>query len=329
MAENHRTAALQHHDIEVMIRTSLRFLPLIAALVLAAVPASAAEPIFPPGVRVGLVPPEGLAVAKNFPGFVSGDNSVRVMLTELPAAAFGEVEAAAKTGASVGAIRPQSIETAAGTAYFTVETAQDGATAVRRYSMILRGEQFSGYVAVQVPDAAPDYSEDAVRRMFATAAVRNDVPLDEQLGLMPFKITELGNFRTVRALAPGAVILLADDDGSAGIESSPFMVIGLIPAKLASNDDRGRLAQQAARTIPGLREARITMSEPIRIDGAPGFETRIDAVSGKNDTPVTVVQWLRFGATDTALRIIGSASREAWPSAFPRFRAVRDGIAPR
>jgi hypothetical protein len=41
-----------------------------------------------------------------------------------------------------------------------------------------------------------------------------------------------------------------------------------------------------------------------------------------------VVQWLRFGG-GTSLRIIASATREDWPKAFPRFRAVRDGIDPR
>ena len=47
-----------------------------------------------------------------------------------------------------------------------------------------------------------------------------------------------------------------------------------------------------------MRDAHITMSEPLRIDGQPGYETRIDATSGKDNTPVTVVQWLRFGGSD-------------------------------
>jgi hypothetical protein len=43
---------------------------------------------------------------------------------------------------------------------------------------------------------------------------------------------------------------------------------------------------------------------------------------------VTIVQWLRFGS-QTAMRIIGSSPRDQWDKAFPRFRAVRDGIQPR
>jgi len=77
-----------------------------------------------------------------------------------------------------------------------------------------------------------------------------------------------------------------------------------------------------------VRDGRITMSEPIRIDGQAGFETRIDAISGKDNTPVTIVQWLRFGS-QSSMRIIGSSPRTDWENAFPRFRAVRDGIQPR
>jgi hypothetical protein len=70
------------------------------------------------------------------------------------------------------------------------------------------------------------------------------------------------------------------------------------------------------------------MSEPVRIGGTPGYETRIDATSGKDNTPVTIVQWLRFGGA-SSLRIIGSAPRDQWSAAFPRFRTVRDAIEPK
>jgi hypothetical protein len=70
------------------------------------------------------------------------------------------------------------------------------------------------------------------------------------------------------------------------------------------------------------------MAEPIRIGGMPAYETRIEATSGKENTKVTVVQWIRFGGA-TSMRIVGSAPRDQWSAAFPRFRAVRDGIEPK
>ena len=293
-------------------------------------PAIAADPVFPPGIRVGMTPLVGLSRAKTFTGFETEDQSVKVLVAELPADAYNEVMNAFKANpGGTGGIKPESIETTAGLAYYTAENAKDGAANVRRYSMILPGGTFSGYIAVQVPEnASKIYTDDAVRQMFASAAIRKEVPVDEQLGQMPFKMGELSDFKTVRTLAVGAALILGDGNETTGFEAAPFMVVGLIGSAPATPDDRGRFAQQIATTIPGVRDAKITMSEPVRIDGQPGYETRIDAVSGKDNTAVTVVQWLRFGG-QSSLRIIGSAPREQWAKAFPRFRAVRDGIQPR
>lgn len=292
-------------------------------------PAFAADPTFPPGSRIGVVPIEGLVPAKGFSGFVTSDNGVKVLIAELPAAAYSEVENAFKSG-STGNISPESIETGVGKAYYTAENAKEGTNDVRRYTMIVSGGTFSGYLAVQVTKSAEEtYSDDKIRQMFASVATRKDVPVAEQLDLLPFKVGDLGSFKTVRTLAPGVAILLADGDENAGIEAASYMIVGALASVPTQPDDRGRFAQQAAASIPGLRETKLTMSEPIRIDGAPGYETRLEAVSGKDNTPVTVVQWMRFSGAGGVLRIIASAPTSDWATAFPRFRAVRDGIQPR
>jgi hypothetical protein len=307
-----------------------RYVVAAALLIGATCAAFAADPVFPPGARVGMTPLVGLGPAKSFVGFETEDHGVKVLVTDLPAEAYGEVANAFKANpGGSGGVKPESIETPAGLAYYTAESAKDGATNVRRYSMILPGPTFSGYVAVQVPENVTKiYTDDAIRQMFASAVIRNQVPVEEQLGLMPFKFGELSNFKNVRTLAPGAALILADGDEKTGFEVAPFMIIGIIGSTAASPDDRGRFAQQIAATIPGVRDGRITMSEPVRIDGQAGYETRIDAISGKDNTPVTIVQWLRFGG-GSSLRIIGSSPRDDWAKAFPRFRAVRDGIQPR
>jgi hypothetical protein len=307
-----------------------RVLTAIALLIAASSPGFAADTVFPPGVRVGMTPLVGLSPARTFTGFETADAGVKVLVAELPAEAYAEVMNAFKASPpGANHAKAETVETAAGLAYFTAESAKDGSGNLRRYSMILSGGTFSGYVAVQIPEnASKIYTDEAVRRMLASAVIRKEVPLEEQLELMPFKIGEFSDFKNIRTLAPGSAILLTDGNETSGFAATPFVVIGLIGSAPTQQDDRGRFAQQAATTIPGVRDARITMSEPIRIDGMPGYETRIDAVSGKDNTAVTVVQWLRFGGA-TALRIIGSAPRDQWTAAFPRFRAVRDGIQPR
>jgi hypothetical protein len=308
----------------------IRLWSAVALLVAAICPALAADAVYPPGVRVGMTPLVGLVAAKNFVGFETEDQSVKVLVAELPAEAYSEVVNAFKANpAGTNGIKPETIETAAGVAYYTAENARNGASAVRRYSMILPGGSFSGYIAVQVPEnAAKIYTDDAVRQMFASAVIRTAVPVAEQLGMMPFQIGDLSDFKNVRTLAPGAALILADGDETTGFEAAPYMVISVMGSAPAQPEDRDRFAQEAATSIPGMRDARLTMSEPIRIDGMAGYETRLDATSGKDSTKVTVVQWLRFGGPNV-LRIIASAPRDVWPQAFPRFRAVRDAIHPR
>ena len=308
----------------------LRHLTAVALLLTVTRPAFAADVTFPPGIRVGLVPLVGLAKAKSFSGFESEDQSVKVLVTELPPDAYNEVKTALSANpVAPSGVAPQMIETAAGKAYYTVEVAKDASGPLRRYSMMLSGGTFSGYVAVQIPEsAAKIYTEDAVRQMFASAETRKEVPVEEQLSMLPFRITELSNFKNVRTLAPGAAVVLADGNESTGFEPAPFMMIGIMGTTPPNPDDRARFAQESAMRLPGVHEGKLTVAEPIRIGGQQAYETRIDAISGKDNTKVTVVQWLLFGGPNM-LRIVGSAPRDQWTDAFPRFRAVRDGIQPR
>src|ERR1700712_3634319 len=97
---------------------------------------AAADPVYPLGIRVGLTPLIGLVPAKTFVGFETEDQGVKVLLAELPAAAYGEVESAFKaTPQGSGGVKPESMETAAGKAYYTIENGSDGGKIVRRYSM--------------------------------------------------------------------------------------------------------------------------------------------------------------------------------------------------
>src|ERR1700761_3907253 len=203
---------------------------LAAFALLAAImrPSLAADTVFPQGVRVGLTPLVGLTKSKTFPGFESDDQTVKVLVTELPSDAYGEIKKVfTENPQGAGGIKPHSMETPAGTVYFTAESGKEGANTVRRYSMIVSGGTFSGYIAVQVPENATKiYTDDAIEQMFSTVALRKEVPVDEQLGLMPFRLPELGNFKNIRPLAPSAALILADGDEAGGFEPAPFMIIG-------------------------------------------------------------------------------------------------------
>ena len=120
---------------------------LLLAGALAWGPAGAAEPVFPPGSRVGMTPLAGLVAAKTFVGFETEQQGVKVLVAELPADAYGQVSSAFKANpAGSNGIKPETIETAAGLAYYTAENAKDGSTSVRTFlkllsSLILNGSR--------------------------------------------------------------------------------------------------------------------------------------------------------------------------------------------
>jgi hypothetical protein len=302
----------------------------VASVLSVSVAAHAADVVFPPSSRVGIVPIDGLVVSKEFLGFDTEDKTVKVGIAEIPPAAFTAVETAFKEGKPVGdGNKVEQFKTTAGDAYLTVESRKEGDATFKTYSVIAQGDTFSAYVIAQMREgAAKAQSDETMRKMLSSVTLRKDVPVEEQLSLLPFKVGELSGFKTVRLLAMRASVLLTDGTEDTQLDGAPYMVIGTITASAASADERGRLAEQAARAIPGLRNMRLTSNEPIRIDSTPGYETRVEAVTGKDDTPVSVVQWLRFGSGAT-LRIIATSTTTEWPKAFPRFRAVRDGVGPK
>ena len=68
-----------------------RLLAAVLLIIAATNPAPAADPVFAPGARVGLVPLVGLVRAKTFIGFETEDQDVKVVVADLPPDAYTEV----------------------------------------------------------------------------------------------------------------------------------------------------------------------------------------------------------------------------------------------
>jgi hypothetical protein len=318
-----------------MISIRSRWFAACAVFYLALVTTSAfaADVTYAPGQRIGFVLPEGLAPAsRGAPGFQSLDGHVKVIPLELPVAVYASVESALKSGQTLPRelqnAKPEPFDTAAGKGLLSREAAKQGDKTGRVFSMLVPSDLMTAYVTVVAeddPSSASRFSDDIIKSMLASIALRKEVPVAEQLDLLPFKMTELSNFKTVRTLVPGIAVLLTDgnDDTTDG---SPYVVVSIIPGGPSQADERARLADQLAMSIPGVTNTRTMSAEPLRINEMPGYENRIEATSPAG--PVTMVQWLRFSSSAT-LRIVAGTKKEFWEAAFPRFRAVRDGIQPR
>jgi hypothetical protein len=307
-------------------------LAVLLALLCLAGTAFANDVVYPPGSRIGLVPLNGIVPLRNGAGFENPDNKLVVSFREMPASAYEAIDAAFKERkplpTAMGDAEP--FDTATGKAYLSRAGGPNSGPKNNRIAIIVSDGKISGYIAVDVTEAAATaYGDQAIRKMLASTTLRAEVPAEEQLGMLPFKVSELSGFKKVRTLVPGQAVMLLDGEDETALSGGPYVLITVARVSADQPGERERLALQFARqlvtVIPIQDPQQPTLSEPMRIGGTAGYETRFNATSIKDNKPVTVVQWLRFGGGAT-LQIIAVSAREQWGETFTRFRAVRDGI---
>jgi hypothetical protein len=311
-----------------------RLIRWVAACVLtaacSAVAAHADDVKFPVGSSIGLIPPPGLELSGTAPGFQDTENKVSMLLLELPLAAYLQVEASMSTEAAkkrgIVVDHRETLFTDAGTA--VLSAGDDANDKSRKWMMVALLPKVTALVSVQIPEAARKlYPDEAIRKALGSLTVR-PTPIAEQLSLVPYKLDELAGFRAVAVLNRSTVVLTEGPKDDLHAIEQPHIVVGIAPSVPGKTDDRARLAQLAFNNLPGFIDRRVTVSEMLRLDGQQVYEIRADALDFKTKTPVSVVQWVRFGR-NAYLHIVAVTARDNWRRDFPKFRAVRDGIQPR
>lgn len=321
-----------NHWPRTILRAGALLRALAAGLVVLAwaAPAGATDVQFPLGSRVGLVPPPGLVRQGAAPGFHDADHHVTLMMLELPPPAYEVVrsqmitENAKKNGIILD--RRETLLTDAGA--LLLSAGEDTARGERKWMALGAMPGFVLLITAEIPDSAKAlYPDESIHAALKTLTLRPP-PVDEQLGLLPFKVTNLGGFRIAAVVNRQAVILTSGDPAKPHSSEQSHIMIGIGPSRPASPNDWPRIAEIAFGSVPGFVEQRITTSEPIRIDGTPAYELRATAKDAVTGQPVMIVQWLRFGAS-AFMQIVGVAAKENWERDFPNFRAVRDGVRPK
>jgi hypothetical protein len=310
----------------------VRWLILVCALA-AGTPAQAAEPVFPLGLRIGLVPPPGLVASTTFQGFEDRDRSVAMILSEMPPDAYAAMDQAF----TIDSLKAKGIEAESrvdvplkeGHGFIVVARQQMGGASVRKWALVAGTSALTAIITLQVPEAAAAaYPDEACRASLASFAVRAKVPADEQLALLPYQLRDPAGFRIVRALADGSALLTDGPNDTITAADQPYMLIAIPPVPTPQPDEREGFARRLLAATPGVKDIRIVRSESLRIGGQPGHQLIAEAKDDPSETGVTMVQWMRFGP-GRFLHIFGLARTEVWPDVFTRMRALRDGIEPK
>ena len=324
------TSGSKLNSIRAVRAAALACLVLCLVLFLVLAPAAqAADPIFPIGSRVGLVPPAGMVVSKGFLGFEDVAKDSAILIAAQPPAAFPEIEKSLatdelkKNGITVDSREEMKFDFGNGTLVVGKQTADK--TRYRKWLLNVQTNDLTALVNVQIPEQETAYPDAVIRAALATLAVRATIPDAEKLSMLPFTLGDLAGFHVENVLPGRAVMLIDTPDGVPTDKFDARMFVAAFDGGPAENDDHGQFARMTFGQIVGIKDVQITMSEPLRIGGQSGFQTTAQAKDMKTGDDIMVAQWLRFG-TGGFLQMIGMAKADGWPAALTRLRAVRDGI---
>jgi hypothetical protein len=293
--------------------------------------AQAADPVFPVGSRLGLVPPAGLAAEGNMRGFVDRERSASIVLIEMPASAYAEIDktmtAAALKAQGVTEDKRETLTLNTGKAFLVAGRQQAEGVKLRKWIMVAAAPELTALVIAQIPEAAKTiYPDAAIHDALTSLVARPSVPIDEQLSLLPFKLDDLAGFRPVRVVGATAVLLTDGPKDELAAVEQPHMMIAAAPGGPDQPSARDAFARDFFGGLTGFKDVHIASADMLRLSGQQVHEIQADAKDPKSDKDVRVVQWIRFGA-GAFIHVVGIAPTPGWTDAFARFRLVRDAIS--
>jgi hypothetical protein len=306
------------------------FVGLATAMALAIVvsiwplPARATDPTFPPGSRIGLVPPPGMMASERFAGFVDPNANAAILITVLPADAYEHVtksldpEALKKQGIVIDKREPMQLST--GKAFLVVGHQVAGKESYRKWLLVAAAGDLTALVSVQIPEHDSVYPDAVVRAALETLAVRARVPQEEELRLLPFTVGDLAGFK-VAAVLPGRAIVLADlppesknaaKGAGQGAAQEPAKDTAKEPAKDTAKEPAKDTAKEPAKDTakePAKEPAKKAADQPLTarllIAAMPGgpseFDDRVNfarlnfnEIAGINDIHDTTSEPMRI-----------------------------------
>lgn len=302
---------------------------LAALLLLLAAPAAAAEPIFPPGSRIGLVPPDAMLASRRFLGFENTAKQASIAFVEMPPGTYDAVAAD---------LTKESLK-AQGVTLTSRETVRLG----DRDALLISGDQTLGPAKVRkwlLVTADPvgtalvigeagtrqGYSDREMRAALLSVALRSPLSVEDQMKALPFTLPERSGFRPVRVTDGQTLALTEGPEDSPKSVDQPFLMLTASPGRPpAAGEARERFARAALAINQSLRNVSLERSQSFRLKGIEWHEIVARATHGPTGEPVVVMQTIRFDR-GSYVRMVGMVRAQARDVMLPRFRAVIDNL---
>lgn len=291
--------------------------------------AAFAEPVFPPGSRVGLVPPPGMTASASFQGFEDRTRGAMLVVTELSVQSYAKVlqdfAPEQMQAGGMEAIAREKIPLSGGEGLLVVARQTENGVALRKWALLGLADDMTAVVIATLPEAARDaYPDAALRAALASVVVRDKLSPDEMLAVLPYRLADLGGFRLLRATPDGTAVLTLGPNDTTLPAEQPYFMVAPRAAEPPQPAERDRFAQRALMAFVNRPNLRVVSAEQIRIGGVPGHQIVAVSKDDRTGDDLVLVQWLRFGGG--VVQMFGIARRDQWDAVLPRMRALRDGF---
>ncbi|HEY2135647.1 MAG TPA: hypothetical protein VGH49_07150, partial [Xanthobacteraceae bacterium] len=273
--------------------------------------ALAAEASYPLGSRIGLVAPGAMKPSQTFRGFEDKDAQASMLILEIPPQAYADVEKqmspAALTSQGMTEEKREPVTLKSGHGLLIVGQQAADSKKVRKWIFLVSTAEASALIAVQVPDdVKAKYPDADMRAALMSMTVRASVPIDEQLRLIPITFDTLSGLRAFRVVGNNAVFLTQGPKDSLEATEQPIMVISVASGGPEQATDRDNFARSLFTGLADFKDVHITGTDLLRLDNQQTHEIQAEAKDAKTDTPMKLVQWVRFGG-GAFIRFVGIA----------------------
>jgi hypothetical protein len=309
----------------------MTFVRLLLAAALALLPSLAfAQPIFPPGSRIGNVPPPSMTPSEGFKGFEDRARGAMLIFGEFTVQSFVNVESyhfGPRWRASGEVFADEIIQTAGGPAQLIGTRRVENGVLQRIWVLLTRTDDMTALVIATLPDSSADaYPDVVMRAALASTFIRPKLSLEQMLAALPYRLAALGGFRPLRVGPDGnAAFTFGPNDTSLPAEQ-PYLAIVPLPLPPPQPSERDAFARRVLATAMNrLDVVPVISSEEIRIGGGLVHQVIAETEDSQTKVPLMVVQWLRFGP-DRVIQTFGIARKDQWADVLPRMRTLRDGF---
>lgn len=271
--------------------------------------AMAAEPVFPPGAAIGLVPPPGMSPATAFSGF-QHEAGASIVLVEMPPEAYAQLiakftPAALKPTGFVVTGEAQPLAVAGGEGRLFHGSQEANGLTYAKWVAVVHGPANTGLITVQVPEDARALVPDAaVETALKSVAFRAEQSIEQQMGALPFTVGDLAGFRPVRMIGGSGLILTEGPKDVDPDASQPIVIVAASLGRDVPAAEQAAYARTALTSLAQLKDIKIEAETRSTRGKAVLYRHHAAAADARTGKPMKVTQTVIY--TDGQyVRVIG------------------------